>query len=114
MANWSIQKLGCFPNYNNTENVVHTLLWNVSASRVVGENTFTTSQSSTVDVAISDGPYIPFSELTEQNVLDWLFDALGNSKLTIEASLELELDRLQTPQESIPTPPLSTLTPPWG
>jgi hypothetical protein len=107
MANWTIRKLECFTNYNNTENVVQSLLWNIQSSRVIGANTISRSLNAKTDIAVGEGPYIPFNELTEQTVLDWLFDNLGDVKQDIEAGLELELDDIETPQKS-------TLTPPWG
>jgi len=106
MVIWTIEKLECLTDYNNTPNVVESIFWNVEASRVVESNTISTSLKGKTRITISEGPFIPFDELTEQTVINWLYNKLGDVKLTIETGLELKLDDIQAPQKS-------TLTPPW-
>ena len=47
----------------------------------------------------------PFSELTEQQVIDWVKEALGDEKVTeIEAALQAQLDEQRAPSKAAGVP----------
>ena len=66
--------------------------------RMGGITTFTPPQSA----------FVPYDQLTQSQVLQWVFDALGEGEvLSIEANLQAQLDYIQNP-------PVVVLPNPWG
>jgi hypothetical protein len=106
MTIWTIQNLECITSYNDTENVVISIQWKAQSSRVIKSVNRSVSRTGKTDIVISEGPFIPFDELTQQTVIYWLHDKMGDDKLGIELDMQLELDNLENPQKT-------TLAPPW-
>jgi hypothetical protein len=106
MAIWTIQNLECLTSYNDTENVVISIQWKAQSSRVIESVNRSVTRIGKTDIIIGEGPLIPFDELTQQIVLDWLYNKIGDDKLGIELDMQLELDNLENPQKT-------TLAPPW-
>jgi len=82
-------------NYNTIDKFITTVHYTVNA--VDGE--FTASTYGTVGYTQEDKSYIPFANLTKEQVIGWVKDSLGQS--TVEEALSAQIDALKNPvQES--------------
>lgn len=105
MITWTIQNLECLTNLNDTQNIVYSIFWQAYATRVADGKTYTSSQNGKTDIIVSSGPFIPYEELTEQILLEWLFNRLSDDKINVENALEKEIDEIINPIKVILTPP---------
>jgi hypothetical protein len=68
--NWSVSKIQVIPVQDDKTNIVTKVEWLVKA--VDEENKMASSVSGTRSFSLS-GTFIPFEQLTEQQVLNWCF-----------------------------------------
>jgi hypothetical protein len=99
--NWSIISMQTQKQLDGLTDVVIGASWlcndDTDTVRTGGSTTFTPPQSS----------FVPYDQLTQMQVLQWVFDALGEDKvLSIEADLQAQLDYIQNP-------PVVVLPNPW-
>jgi hypothetical protein len=102
MITWKIKKLDCYNDYNNIQNVVYSIHWRVTKSI----DNLSINRTDKTDIVINITDFIPFENLTEEVVLGWLFEQMGNNKQTIEEAITATLN------ESI-SPTKVSLNPPW-
>jgi|688.fasta_scaffold02595_18 hypothetical protein len=94
-------------NDNDKENVVSIVEYQISATK----NGKAFSYSSNVKIEYADGNFIEFENLSESQMLDWVWQSLGSEKDKILNRMEEELDKQPvTPITNIK--PVS-LMPPW-
>jgi hypothetical protein len=103
MANtWIIEQLDCYPEHDGRKDVVFNIHWRRSAGPMVD---IYGSQAVTIN---PDAPFTPFANLTKKQVVQWLVDAMGASRVAeIDASLAAAVEAKAKP--SVLTPAL-----PWG
>ena len=100
--NWKIEFLNAYPEHEGETNVVISAGWRVTG--VDGE--FTSTIYSTATFTLNpDTPFIPFANLTEAIVLDWVW-ASGVNKDSAEAAIQQYIDNQKKPP--VVQPPL-----PW-
>ena len=109
MANsytWSIQRLECAPSLDGLTDVVKFVLWRLYATDE--EQKYGAVQQGRIEVGSpSSGNFIPYSNLTEAEVIEWVKSTLGEPKINqMIATLDQQLYEMEFPQ--IVTPPL-----PW-
>jgi len=73
------------------DDFVTTVHYNVSAE----EGEFSASTYGTVGFTKEEMDYVPFEELTQEQVIGWVQDSLG--KDTVEASLETQIEAKKNP-----------------
>jgi len=100
--NWSIISMETQKQLDGLTDVVISANWmcndDANIVRTSGTAIFTPPQSS----------YIPYDQLTEPQVLQWVFDSLGEDRVfAIEAALQAQLDYMQNP-------PVVILPNPWA
>ena len=108
MANkytWSIDSLNCFPSLNNENNVVNKVNWRVSAT---DETYFVNAYGEQALLSKTSGDFIPYVDLTEIIVIDWVKESLGADQV---ASIQTSLDNQIT---ALIKPPIVTLPLPWA
>jgi hypothetical protein len=107
--NWNCKTVDCYPEQNNEADVVYNVHWIVTgvsdvpmppepappvpgatySATSIGTQTLDTSQITT---------FIPFEDLTNDEVVAWTKSAMGTEQVTsIEASLESQINSLITP-----------------
>ena len=100
--NWNCKTVDCYPEQNNEADVVYNVHWIVTgtsdqvdpqgqaySATNIGTQTLDTSQITT---------FIPFEDLTNDEVVAWTKNAMGTEQVTaIEASLESQINSLITP-----------------
>ena len=107
--NWNCRTVDCYPEQNNEADVVYNVHWIVTgvsdvpmppattpsvpgatySVTSIGTQTLDTSQITT---------FIPFEDLTNDEVVAWTKSAMGTEQVTaIEASIESQINSLITP-----------------
>jgi len=103
---WAIQTLDCKPDVNGLTDYVVTSHWTLTAT----DGTYTGSVYGTasfeVDPAKPD--YIPFDELTEEEVIQWTQAALGTEQVAA-----YEFNVLKQIENQI-NPPIISPALPWA
>ena len=110
--NWVIEALDCYPTYESQTNVVFVAHWRCNATsdqtHVVNGQTvpYTATIYSTQGLTYTAGsPYTPYSQLTQAQVLGWIW-AGGVSETGTQTALDGMINAQINP--TVVTPPL-----PW-
>lgn len=103
MIIWKITNLECYINHSDSENVVFAIGWSASKYSL----NKTVFRSGKTEIEINGTNFIPFNNLTEALVLDWLFEKIELEKSEIENSITNELNELLNPKTI-------SLIPPWN
>jgi len=98
MTNWKISTL----DRDTADGFVRVVHWN--ASQVDGE--FTASTYSTVSFTKEDGiNYVPYEDLTEVAVVDWVKASLGAEGVAaVDAALAQNIELQKNPVQATGTP----------
>jgi hypothetical protein len=98
MTNWKIFTL----DRNTADGFVNTVHW--SASQTDGD--FTASTYSTVSFTKEDGiNYVPYAELTEAAVVEWVKSSLGaDGVAAVDAALAANIAEQKAPKVATGTP----------
>ena len=102
---WVISSMIEYPTTpDNLTDVVFQVNWRRNATEVVGEQTYFTDTFGALSVpAPEPADFIPYADLTEDDVIGWL-DA-GLDVAAIDAGLQQQIDLLINPtQVSLPLP----------
>jgi hypothetical protein len=103
MITWNIVQLNCYPDKDGLTDVVFTVHWDCTgvdsdySGRVYG------SCGVTLD---SESPYTPYADLTQDQVLGWVW-ASGVDKDETENAVNAQIESQKNP--TVVTPPL-----PWS
>ena len=100
--NWSVTAMNCLPLEQGNSDVVITVHW--SCTGVNGD--YSTNVYGTCGVPYSGGNFTPYEDLTQDEVLGWVWSN-GVDKDEIEANVERQIQDLINPP--VITPPL-----PWS
>jgi len=103
MATWTISTM----EHNTADGGVIVAHWRVTEEETVGDDTFSASaystQSFTYDASSPD--FIPYADLTEEVVLQWVWDEMGVDEVTrIQESLHSNIEEQKNPttQDGVP------------
>jgi hypothetical protein len=103
---WSIGALDCKVSEDNLSDVVFNVHWRCSATEVDGDKTYSASVYSTCSVPGPGTPFTPYADLTQDQVLGWIW-ANGVDKSATEAAVQQQIYLQKNPVTI--TPPL-----PWA
>lgn len=103
--NWLVEQMEAYPEKDSYQNVVFSCHWRCNAN----EGNFYATSYGTVGVTLdADAPFTPYEELTKEQVVGWVKDALGEEQVSqMETGLAGEIANLQNPP--VVRPPL-----PWA
>jgi hypothetical protein len=117
MANtytWIVEAMDCYPTYESQTDVVFTVHWRCNATsdqtHVVNGQTvpYTATIYSTQAVTYTAGsPYTPYSQLTQQEVLGWIW-ASGVSESGTQTALDTMIANQINPPVVSPALPWAT------
>ena len=99
---WSVTALNCYPQADGQTDVVFTVHWTLSGT----DGTYNGSVYSTCSVPAPEGTFTPYDQLTQDQVLGWIW-ANGVDKDSAEAAVQQQIDNQINPP--VVTPPL-----PWA
>lgn len=101
--NWSVTAMDAYPQAEGETDVVFTVHWTCSGT----DGTYSASVYSTCGVTYTAGsPYTPYADLTEQQVIGWVW-ASGVDQAATEAAVATQI------QNQI-NPPVVTPALPWA
>jgi len=104
---WNISQMNCYPQAEGETDVVITVHWQCNGTQVQDGKTYNGSVYSTCGVTYTSGsPYTPYADLTQDQVLGWIW-ASGVDKDATEAAVNQQIAQAINPP--VVTPPL-----PWG
>lgn len=106
MNTWIIEQLWVKPSEGDLDNVVVTAAWRCNGSQESSGNTYTGTCYGTASFTADPEDFTPFSDLTEEQVLAWVW-AAGIDKDATEASVDQQIASAINPP--IVVPPL-----PWN
>jgi hypothetical protein len=100
--NWNCKTVDCYPEQDNEADVVYNVHWIVTgvsdevdskgnpySATSIGTQTLDTSQIT---------EFIPFDQLTNDEVVAWTKGAMGDEQVaSVEASIQSQIDSLITP-----------------
>ena len=99
---WTVTAMDCYPQEDGLADVVFTVHW--TCAGVDGE--YNASVYSTCSVPLSQGNFTPYADLTQSQVLGWIWSN-GVDQAATEAAVEQQIQNQINPP--VVTPPL-----PWS
>ena len=102
---WGVVQMDAYPELDGETDVVFTVHWTLTGT----DGTYAGSVYGSSGVSVDpDAPFIPYDQLTEAQVIDWVQEALGEEQV---ASYEANVAQQIADQKDPPvvTPPL-----PWS
>ena len=85
---WYVTAMDCYPQADNETDVVFTVHWTCSGV----QDTYTGSVYSTTGVPLTgEGPFTPYADLTQNQVLNWIW-ANGVDQAATEAAVQQQID----------------------
>jgi hypothetical protein len=99
---WTVTQLNCYPQAEGQTDVVFTVHWTCSGT----DGTYNGSAYSTCSVTyVAGAPYTPYADLTQDQVLGWIW-AGGVNKTATESAVQTQINNQINPP--VVSPPL-----PW-
>ena len=98
---WTVTAMDCYPQADGQTDVVFNVHWTCSAT----DGAYQASVYSTQTVQLSGGTFTPYADLTQDQVLGWIW-ADGVHKAATEEAVLQKLQNMINPP--VVTPPL-----PW-
>ncbi len=99
--NWNFNPLTCHAELEGHTDVVMTIHWQLSATEVVDDKTYSVQSIGTTSLEFdaSAESFIPFSELTKEVVQQWVETQLGEERVEqMKASLATQIEEEITPK----------------
>lgn len=98
---WSVTAMDCYPQADGETDVVFTVHWTCAGT----DCTYSASVYSTCGVTYQSGtPYTPYADLTQDQVLGWIW-ASGVDKDATEAAVQQQIDQQINPPVVTPALP---------
>lgn len=103
---WAVTEMSCYPQEAQQIDVVFRVSWSCTGRYIDGLTSFNAVQAGAVGVEYTSGnPFTPYDQLTQEQVLGWVF--LQTDKDAVEAQVLANLELQKTPP--VVNPPL-----PWS
>lgn len=108
---WQIQWMNAYPQFDGQTDVVISAGWTCNGEQTEGDNTYNASIYNTASFTLNpDVPFTPYADLTQEQVLGWVWDS-GVDQTATEAAVQQQIDNqinppiVQPPLPWAPTPP---------
>jgi hypothetical protein len=99
---WTVSRLDCYPQAEGQTDVVFTVYWTCAGT----DGTYNGSVYSTCSVPAPTGTFVPYADLTQEQVLGWIW-ANGVDQASAEAAVQAQINNQINPP--VVSPPL-----PWN
>ena len=97
---WAISRLDCYPQSEGQTDVVFTVHWQLTGT----DGTYNGSVYSTCSVPAPTGTFTPYADLTQEQVLGWIWSN-GVDKESAEAAVQAQIDSQANPPVVSPALP---------
>lgn len=106
---WTVGLMDCYPTYQQNTDVVFTVHWDCTGYETVSGSTYNGRVYGSTGVTYHSGSgFTPYDDLTQPQVLDWVWEAMGpGSKQNYENAVQTQINNQINPP--VVTPPL-----PWS
>jgi hypothetical protein len=101
---WNVTQLDCLPQAEGQTDVVVTAHWQCNGTQVQDGKTYNTSVYSTTSFTYTGGSFVPYNQLTQDQVLGWCW-ANGVDKTATEAAVQSMLNNAINPATTQPPLP---------
>jgi len=107
--NWRVGVMECYPTYEQNTDVVFTVHWDCTGYEIFSGSTYNGRVYGSTGVTYHSGSaFTSYDDLTQPQVLGWVWDAMGSgSKENYEANVQTQINNQINPP--VVTPPL-----PWS
>jgi hypothetical protein len=103
-CNWTVAQLDAYPEYEGHSDVVFTVHWGLEGTD--GEHS--TGVYGSVGLTLDpEATYVPYADLTEEQVIGWVHEALGEDQ--VASYEEIVADQIA----ALANPPVVTPPLPW-
>ena len=93
---WKVSQL----ERESSDGYVFTAHWNVNATETVEDKTYSAGAYGSIGLERPEEDLIPFENLTEELVVSWVLDKLGEEQVTnMETSLTNQIQEQKTPSK---------------
>jgi hypothetical protein len=102
---WTVVQMDAYPQVDGEQDVVFTVHWTLSGT----DGTYSGGVYGTTGVTVNpDEPFTPYADLTQDQVIGWVQDAMGAEQVAnYEANIAAQIEGQINPP--VVTPPL-----PWA
>jgi hypothetical protein len=90
---WSVTAMDCYPQEGGNTNVVFTVHWNCSAT----DGTYYGSVYSICNIPLAQGTFTPYTSLTQDQVLGWIWANGVDKAITEEAVAQQIANQVNPP-----------------
>lgn len=99
---WNCKTVDCYPEQNNEADVVYNVHWIVTGASDQLDPEGNPYSATNIGTQVLDTSsitnFIPFDQLTNDEVVAWTKGAMGDTQVaSIEASIQSQIDSLITP-----------------
>lgn len=103
---WTVSSMQSYPQSQGLADVVFNVNFVLTGSDVVGDVTYTSAIHNSAAVALDVEAYGPYADLTEEQVIGWVKDALGADRVAyFEANVTQQVaDQISPPVVTLPLP----------
>ena len=104
---WRVGTMECYPTYEQNIDVVFTVHWDCLGSETANNITYTGRVYGSTGVTYHSGSdFTPYEQLTQNQVLSWVWDEMGQEqKDNIESSVQTQIDnQINPPVVILPLP----------
>ena len=102
--NWTVTAMDCYPEEGGNTDVVFTVHWTCAGTQTEGDNTYNGSVYSTCGVPVPTESFTPYADLTQEQVLGWIW-ANGVDQAATEAAVQAQIDGQINPTVVTPALP---------
>ena len=90
MNKWTIVQMEAYPEYNGQPDIVFTVHWNLVGT----QDTYQGSVYGSTGLTLSEeATFIPYAALTEEQVIGWVKEALGDEQVaSYESSVAQQIE----------------------
>ena len=104
---WNVSQLDCLPQADGQTDVVVTAHWQCNGTQEQDGTQYNSSVYSTCSFTYTGGSFVPYSQLTLNDVLGWIW-ASGVDKAATEAAVQQQINNQINPP--VVTPKLPWIT----
>lgn len=103
--NWSISSMDCYVQQDSLSDVVYCVHYQCTDTQTIDGKEYSGRVYSTCSLPAPEGSFTPYDQLTQQQVLDWIW-ANGVDKDATETAVNAQIQSAAHP--TVVSPPL-----PW-
>jgi hypothetical protein len=105
---WDCKTVDVYPTYDNHSDVVYNVHWRLNAESDQQDaegNNYTATVYGTQTLTVDDiGSFIPFADLTNDTVTDWVTTAMGDDEVAnLKSGLDSNIDSQINPTSETKT-----------